>query len=69
MTGVPANSADKCYTAFHPLCAFFANFRMDMEEVDGTIHFSAFCKKHSGAQDQQEGDPSTHPQLVELKEL
>ena len=42
---------------------------MDMEEVDGTIQFSAFCKKHSGAQDQQEGDPSTHPQLVDLKEL
>lgn len=40
-------SAEKCYTAFHPLCAFFANYHMRMDEHEGAIRFRAYCKRHT----------------------
>lgn len=40
-------SSEKCYTAFHPLCAFFANHHMRMDEQDGAIKFRAYCKRHT----------------------
>ena len=40
-------SAEKCYTAFHPLCAFFANYHMRIDEHQGAIRFRAYCKRHT----------------------
>jgi hypothetical protein len=36
---------EKCYVAFHPLCAFFAGQKMQiLEQKAGAIRFRAFCK-------------------------
>lgn len=41
------SSAEKCYTAFHPLCAFVAGHYMRMDERQGDIQFKAYCKRHT----------------------
>ena len=45
---VMCSAEDKCYAAFHPLCAYFSGLSLRVvEDHAGLALFRAFCRKHS----------------------
>lgn len=70
--GLTHNSAEKCYTAFHPICAFFAGYHMCMDEHEGAIRFRAFCKRHTddmASEAARQAAVVMPPEFLQLQEM
>jgi hypothetical protein len=69
---ISGRSAEKCYTAFHPLCAFFANYLMRMDEHEGAIRFRAYCKRHTdgiASEAARQAAVVMPPEFLQLQEM